>query len=873
MSDFTRETSQLRTFLQRRGVSYNATKKTWRCPVHSDEHESAVLYENKDGHHMLHCPVCQANWDVFQLVELLDGCHDFKDKLKAVRDTLGIADEKQKRKKQEPVALGPEEVHKLCAPEPIKEIAQRKDWGEVKGSWRYTDAEGRVLALDVRFERGCEKKEVITFWYDGHGLRWAGAPVLIYNLHLLAQNPERRQIMIHEGAKKAELGNEKATPFLHLAWSGGSGKAQLADWSVLAGYKEVFMMPDDDDPGLRAAAKIKEKLPQLKVVKPLIEARKIKPKGADLFEILQVMTPTDFREYVINSQNHLSDSELAPGTPDAMTTPNCQGSPTNPRDPGALSQPFKILGIGDDGRAAFITAWGRMVKWNLDSMSKQKLKVLSSADYWNENFPMKGGADYDAAIDDIINIAQNKDFHESDIRGRGAWRDGDDISYHDGISPIGDYDKKKIYLRLPQHDIGISDEAAGMELTRAVKDTVFKMSFETLADTVRCLGWAVLAPFAGALPYRPAILMTGPSGSGKSTVAEIVVKNIGSCKWFNGNDCTSAYIRQIIKNDSCSAILDETEGKTDKQQKNRGELFLLMRASVSKNSPDSGRGGADGNPISFKMQNMFMFISIDPTIQDIADENRIFRVNMILPTNGDTWKEIETELKNLLSEKNCRAIRALTWQKLHVIFSLADRIVDIIREKTGRDYRSSYADALLASAFMVVWTATDCPTNEQIEQMLGKYYALQPAEEHRNEAAEVVGRIMDETIEILHDNNQREKMTIMQCLNRVYAGNTTADDTEEKIRDYRDHLARYGIRIADGSNVAVANCHHLISKIIDSGSGYNKILKRHPGYIDGQRSLGFFGVIKGRRCTVLKDIIKKKWDEKTEDEQVEALFE
>ncbi len=864
MSDFTRETSQLRTFLQRRGISYNAKDKTWRCPnsaahSHSDAHESAVLYENSDGNHILWCPVCLIKGNIFTVVELLDGYHEFKDKLKSVRDTLGIADEKPKRKKQEPVALTLDEARKVYNQDEIKSIAAKKGWGDIKGRWPYTDKDGNIIALDIRFEKEGEKKDVITFWYDGHSLRWAGAPVLIYNL---SEVKNGKPILISEGAKCAEASRilEKFTP---LSWSGGAAKAGMVDWSGLVN-SEVYIYPDDDRPGIGAAQKIKAQLPQARVIRPHEATRALKPKGADIIEILQVMTPDEFTAYALDPANHLNDSEFAPDTPTTTT-------PTLPS--GALSQPFKILGIGDDGRAAFITSWGRMVKWNLDSLSKTKLKVLASQEYWDAEYPAKGGFDVDQAIDDVINESQLKDFHESDIRGRGAWRDGDDISYHDGVNTLGIYDKKKIYLRLPQHDIGISDEAATVELTRAVKDNIFKMSFETLADAVRCISWSVLAPFAGALPYRPAMLITGPSSSGKTTIANLCIRKLASCEWFNGSESTVAGVRGKIKHDSKGIMFEEVERDTIKKATNRDELFSLMRVSVSDDAPDTVKGTKEGGYNSFKMQNMFGFIAIDPTVESVADENRIFRVNMILPTNGDTWKEIETNLKELLSEKNCRAIRALTWQKLHVIFSLADRIVDIIREKTGRDYRSSYADALLASAFMVVWTGTDEPSTDQIKTMLTKYYALQPLEEHRNEAEELVDRIMDETIEILHDNNQREKMTIMECLNKVYAGNTEEKDSDAKIKDYRDHLARYGIRITDGTSIAIANCHHLIMKIIDSGNGYNKILKRHPGYVEGQRSLGFFGVIKGRRCTILKDMIKKKWDEKTEDEQVEALFE
>ncbi len=876
MSDkYLQERLGLRRFLESRGVACH--KKLWRCRAHDDKTPSAVLYENPDGG-VLFCPVCNKSWDVFGLVELYDNVTAFGEKLKIVRHALNIPhEEKKTRKKKSPIALPLDEARKIYTTEKIEQIAADKSYGKIAGRWPYHDANGDIIALDVRFEKEGEKKDIITFWYDGNSIRWADPPVLIYNLQEALKS--EKPILIHEGAKCADTARV-LDRFTHLSWSGGAGKSALVDWSPISD-RETFLYPDDDEPGIKAVRNILATIPRAKAIRPLVAARTIKPKGADIVEALQVLSPDELTTYILDPANHLNDSASPSGDPDAqMASPNGPDSARNQRAPGGLYQPFKILGIGDDGRASFITAWGRMIKWNLDSLSKQKLKVLVGQDYWCENYPMKGGADWDTAIDDIINTAQQKDFHESDIRGRGAWRDGDDISYHDGINTIGDYDKKKIYLRLPQHDIGITEEAAGMELTRAVKDTVFKMSFETPVDAVRCLSWTALSPFAGCLPFRPAMLMTGSSGSGKSTVATLFMRKIADGFFLNGSESTSAYIRQSVKYDTASVILDETEVDTEKKKQNRNELFSLMRSSTSDDAPDSGKGGKDGAPISYKMKNMFCFIAIDPTVEKVADENRIFRVNMILPTNGDTWKEIETDLKNLLSENNCRAIRALTWQKLHVIFSLADRIVDIIREKTGRDYRSSYADALLASSFMVVWTGTDQPTDEQIDGMLGKYYTLQPVEEHRNEAVEIIDRIMDETIEILHDNNLREKMTIMEALNRVRKGEAEEWDPDQKAKHCREHLARYGIRLVDGENVAISNRHHLIMKIIDTGNGYNKIFKRHPGFVEGQRTVHFYNG-KARRCTILKDLLEKdeekvsktNWDDKTADEKLEALFD
>lgn len=529
--------------------------------------------------------------------------------------------------------------------------------------------------------------------------------------------------------------------------------------------------------------------------------------------------------------------------------------------------PFIMLGIADDGRAGFITEEKRLQKYPITSIGKNQLNVLADIRFWRKEYSFeddKGSKklSWDNAINDIIRNSQRRDFIESNIRGRGAWRDGDKLSYHDGVETYGEWDKKKIYLRLPHNDIGINEDPAEIETITKIKETVFELSFETPADAIKCLGWSVLAPFSGALKFRPSILLTGPSGSGKTTVSDLCIRKLAKCEWFNGSDSTVAGTRSKVKHDSCGIMYEESENKTkgNNYNSNRNELFSLMRVSFSNDAPDTVKGTKDGGFNSYKMQSMFGFIAIDPTIDNVADENRIFRINMVAPKNLNNWKSIENKLNGLLCEKTCRAIRALTWNKLKDIFKLSNKIVDIIREKTGRDYRSSYADAMLFSAFTIIWKGLDNPGDELLNKMLDAYYSHQKPDEHRNEAAEIIDRILDEQIEIL-DDGRREKLTVMECLTRINTGNRgegieafiLSDNT---LQNYRYHIARMGIRILENNEIAFVNNHHIIKKIINYGNGYSKILKRHPGCVQEQKTVYFFDG-KYRKCTIIKDLIIK----------------
>jgi adenosyl cobinamide kinase/adenosyl cobinamide phosphate guanylyltransferase len=854
---------RLREYLQRKGVAYDSARKTWRCPNHADDHPSAVLYENPDGG-VLYCPVCNQSWGIFDVAGIIDGVNAFKDKVKSVNATLGIAEEKPKPRSKTPLPFPAGREGEFN--EKIKSIATEKGWGRIAGSWKYHDRDGKVIALDVRFEAEGQKKTVLTFWYDG-ALKWSGAPVLVYNLHEIVNT--QKPVLLGEGAKKGEAG-KALQHFTSSGWSGGAAKAGLADWSALAN-RETYIFPDDDDPGMKAAHTIRQHLPHAHIIKPIPAARELKPKGADIVEALQVMMPDELTAYILNPENHISD--VAPSDPPSGATH--ERPPTSPPPDGATSEmPFKVLGIGDDGRAYFITEAGRIVDCNLDGLSKSKLMVLTGRWFWREHYAQDGKIVWDSAIDDIIRLSQNRDHNESRVRGRGAWRDGELISYHDGVNTYGEHAPGVTYIRLSHKDIGINDEPATSDTVKQIRDTVFRLSFETPADAVRCLGWATLAPFAGALKFRPAMLLTGPSGSGKSTVANQLMRKLSNCEWMDGSGTTVAGVRGKIQRDSCAVIFEETERDTEKKKINRNELFSLMRVNVTDDAPDTVKGTKDGGFHSFKMQNMFGFIAIDPTVDSIADENRVFRINMVPPQNQGEWKQIESALSALLTDTNCRALRALTWRKLKTIFALSDRIVDAIREKTGRDYRSSYSDAMLASAFMVVWSSTDSPTDAQIESMLNKYYAFQPAEEHRDEAAEVVDRLLDEVIEVMHENS-REKLTIMECLTRAVMRVYDADGQRIEVGPpraaaYKQHVARYGLKIVDGDGLAIVNKHHQIQRITGLGDGYQRLLKRHRAWAEGSRQV-MFPDGKNRRCTVLRGILADKIV-LTDDERLEALM-
>jgi putative DNA primase/helicase len=318
--------SQIEAFLLAAGVEYDPKRKSYRCPNpnHADERASAHLYRDSNR---LYCPVCaeKPGWDVFDVAGFLTGEKEFPKLREYVERMLGTvpssptrqaATAQKPRPKKPPVALHPDRAKSVYTVEEFQRRASMAGWGTFASSWEYRDANGIILAVDVRFERDAagpsvvQEKTVVTFWFDGRELRTQGAPVLVYGLDRLAAHPEL-PVLVVEGCKTAEAAS--AIPgFVVVTWSGGTGKIDLADWSPLS-ERTVYIWPDDDQkndkktgelksqaeqPGIKAAMTLAKRLPRARIIVPPPRAREIKPDGADAVEALQVYTPAELAEYI-----------------------------------------------------------------------------------------------------------------------------------------------------------------------------------------------------------------------------------------------------------------------------------------------------------------------------------------------------------------------------------------------------------------------------------------------------------------------------------------------------------------------------------------------------------------------------------------------
>src|ERR1700722_7312786 len=161
------------------------------------------------------------------------------------------------------------------------------------------------------------------------------------------------------------------------------------------------------------------------------------------------------------------------------------------------------------------------------------LMSLAPLTYWESHFMGRSGTDWAAATSDVLQRCHAKGIYNPlHVRGRGAWIEDDDrLVLHTGLK----LHVEGVETDLHQFRSRYSYEANwdyGLDLNKPLKDAEAvkllmicrNLLWRKPVSADLLAGWIVIAPFCGALDWRPHIWLTGPSGTGKSTIVRELVK-------------------------------------------------------------------------------------------------------------------------------------------------------------------------------------------------------------------------------------------------------------------------------------------------------------------------------------------------------------
>jgi hypothetical protein len=429
----------------------------------------------------------------------------------------------------------------------------------------------------------------------------------------------------------------------------------------------------------------------------------------------------------------------------------------------------------------------------------------------------------------------------------------------------GEPDPIRLYLRRAEHDIGLDDEPAGVDTRAEMLAAAGDMSFETKADVVRLLAWSALAPFGGALPWRPAGFITGESQSGKSTALNLIVKQLGDVEICSGMDSTAAGVRQHSRWSSRGIGIEEAGDDSEKALKNRNEFFALMRQSTGQDAPKAWKGTIDGQGQTFDLEKMFIFAAISPVVNSAADKNRLFFVNMV---KGERpWKPIKARITAAFSEKHCRAVRSWVWANLTGIMAEAERMADVVEDIGRKSSRDAYLDAILFSAFWLCFRDRS-PSDDELAVFVAEVYKVQAPDEKQEPADAIVDRILDEAVPVLGDRTRTYTLRRILYGVKFHEGPQTGEESNPalnglrtlsaaEIQAYATTAIQYGLGVDQKGNLSIVNNHHQIARISGLGPGYKALLWRHPLIVHRSQVVSFakYGD-KPRKCTILSGVLE-----------------
>jgi putative DNA primase/helicase len=196
--------------------------------------------------------------DVIKLYSLVKG-GTLLDAAKAIAgEPSGPELARKKKSKVVPIIPIPEDAARA-----LGALAKASPIGKVVKGWRYYRALGEWAFSVVRYETA-EGKTIRPYQWTAEGWR-EGMPIAsgrpLYHLPELLAAPDL-PVLVVEGEKCADI----AVPgWVLVSWSSGASSVDKTDWSPLIG-RSVTIWPDNDEPGMKAALAIRNRLPGARIL-------------------------------------------------------------------------------------------------------------------------------------------------------------------------------------------------------------------------------------------------------------------------------------------------------------------------------------------------------------------------------------------------------------------------------------------------------------------------------------------------------------------------------------------------------------------------------------------------------------------------------
>jgi putative DNA primase/helicase len=736
--------------------------------------------------------------------------------------------------------------------------------GRATAQWCYRNADGEQLFWVQRIPQPAKEPDgkagklfIHRTWLDGgwhHPSRRDGfasdwpAPRPLYRLPDLIDRPDA-PVLICEGERSADAAATLLPSHACLAWCGGTGGVNVADWSVLTG-RAVTLWPDADDAGRSCMAKLAQRLLPIAATVVVVKIPDGPPAGWDLADAAaEGWTPGRAAKAI---DLYGVTVEPPPAPPEPPAPPPAADPPDIPR-----GQPFVCLGFDEGNYYYQPSSTGQITRIARGNHTETHLLALCpETAYWETLYPAgtRGGINWTAAKASLFAQQARAGIYDPfRIRGRGAWWDDGRSVLHLGDQLIVDGTSHSVmkpppsrfnYQRLAAIDLPTDLPLLTDQEGAEILDIASRFLWEVPASGLLLAGWAALAPICGSLSWRPHVWLTASAGSGKSAIIDRFLGTLlhDRALWPEGST-TEPAIRQELRADALPVIMDEAESNEQADRKRIQDILALARVASSSGRGFVGRGGAEGTAQRFVARAMFLLCSISTALKQGADASRFAQLTLRNPSflpqeqRQAHWETLDRDLTAIITPEIGHRMLLRSVQLIPVI---RDSVAVFRRAAANRFDSQRQGDqygTLLAGAWSLMnarvateadayalidsndWVtyreASELPDEERCLQYILQHQLRVEVERNEISAGKVFSR--DTTI----------TRTVWELVEAVRGSAEPADVPTDAAET---HLGRIGVKV-EGDRLLISNTAKGLRRILEGTSwtdSWGTVLSRLP---------------------------------------------
>lgn len=303
---------------------------------------------------------------------------------------------------------------------------------------------------------------------------------------------------------------------------------------------------------------------------------------------------------------------------------------------------------------------------------------LMKKEYWVSRYEEKKGiVDWSKASSSLMDECRKRGvFDPHKVRGAGGWSEEDGslvLNLGGGLFSKGremglsESESESLYTLAEAIPPPLFPALATSE-SRSLLRLIESFNWKHAKYAKFLAGFLTVAPFCGALKWRPHLWVTGPSGSGKSTLFDYLIRPlVGGFGESVGGNSTEAGIRQTLRYNAKCVVFDEFETNDKRSNERIKGILDFMRLASSDSESSVLKGGAHGSSSSYKPRASFIVGSVRVNLTQDTDKNRFTVIELKGSGNSpDQWEKLEREL-DIVDEEFCRRLHARTvegWEKI-----------------------------------------------------------------------------------------------------------------------------------------------------------------------------------------------------------------